>query len=305
MGRGCVKHFTQAGRVLRRREGMFTTTLTRTLRTATIGGVALTLALGGTALGQDTPPPPTDGPPIVDGKPPGDGTMPPLPEDPAPVDPKPEPTPEPTPAPVTPDPVSPDPSTPGPVPPPVDEGTAPPVAKPPVAKPKAKQSCKKKKSKKARRACKRRAAKAKRTGSGVVARAAMQGVTIGTANCTGQQGQKTLRASAPTVAAGQPFQWIEHWNTVAKWNGSQWAVDGTSWVGPFWTRTDYPGHVYYKGAWYLRSNGGGASNHYVGSAFAVGVQWVKGHSSNVVEYRYMSTTDSMSVTGAPVHWCNG
>ena len=122
---------------------------------------------------------------------------------------------------------------------------------------------------------------------------------MGPAACFDHQGGVLLHQTPPAATADH-FEWIEHWNAVAYWNGAGWIVDDTSWVGPFWMRTDYPEWFYHQGSWRHADQGGGSSTTHLGLGGAYApVQWIGWHQEGATTFQFAPV--SQEYYGVPMN----
>lgn len=135
--------------------------------------------------------------------------------------------------------------------------------------------------------------------TGVFASAATAYYGVGPAACFDYQGGVHLHQTAP-VASADHFDWIRHYNAVAVWTANGWVVDGSTWVGPFWMRTDYPEWFYYGGQWHHADQGGGESTTSLGLGGAYApVQWINWYHEGATVFEFAPV--SQSYYGVPMN----
>ena len=103
-----------------------------------------------------------------------------------------------------------------------------------------------------------------------------------------QNGSRWLYNAAPLLGS-DTLQWVQSWNATVHYLGSA-TDDPSDWVGPFWSRTDYPGWYSYNGVWKHQSQYGGWSVHGVDQFLPVGgYQWVRFEGTGAVGAQYTTT----------------
>ena len=140
--------------------------------------------------------------------------------------------------------------------------------------------------------------------AGTLAQASTGYYDLGPAKCLDFGGSTYLFQTGPAATA-DTAQWMEHWNAVSHWTGSGWAVDASTWVGPFYSHTDYPGWFWHQQTgWAHTSQGGGESETKLaqGGAYAP-VQWMYFYGEQATVFQF--TAVSQESYGIPMNQGTG
>jgi hypothetical protein len=133
---------------------------------------------------------------------------------------------------------------------------------------------------------------------GISARMSSASATVGTAACY-EDGLTYLVSEAPHATSDQ-FGWVETWDAVSFYNGRGWEVEGDTWTGPFYMRTDYPDWFYYGGKWTHRTMGGGTTKFTLGEGAAYApVQWVHFYQEDATVFQFQPVSQTWS--GVPMN----